>query len=571
MNLTGSQVGLLLNAYRATVNGTVSSRSPLVPSNLGGYLVAPSRNRRPLGETRYLLRKALVQCRTLTMTERSIVSLYYGLDLTILPMNSTTGPSLATLLGPAASTTGRPRITDSASSVARSIRYIRQKALNKLAEELQPLASVEPVKAIREPEPTESEWLRQDVQNWSETHLSALQIAALRSARLQAGLHPEVRQEIWLDLDWWAYQNELLPVAAHPIGRPSTRINSERMARATARISIAMWDELQKSRQKRKTTTPLARNTLGESSNGQGSTDISPSHKLILIPPSELGQLLLLNDPIEIAHEAISRLAQTEGLSDQSTAIILNWLEPVLRRSSDDGLYARAAAAISLAAAQHSELNSIALQWFEKSIDMKVVPRYMAETALNLSVVYSERRRYREADLILRRAAEKTHENQEAQAAIALGGSAWRRRLISEAIDNARVGTIVPILPVARECIQIANNAVHMLGTTAGPTSTLRTEVRLAEALSVGTVLSDRMTVSSVASSNSFRDEARRSVERILQRVTHVAKHHPLTSFTNTARIEVITDVSRSLDDRCPMSQFYIRERVKRMQQIHDG
>ena len=65
----------------------------------------------------------------------------------------------------------------------------------------------------------EAYWFGRATARLDEKARSALLLNALRSARRSCGVWPEIRDELWLDLDWWAFRNGRSRLSG-TLGRP---------------------------------------------------------------------------------------------------------------------------------------------------------------------------------------------------------------------------------------------------------------------------------------------------------------------------------------------------------------
>lgn len=484
-----------------------------------------------------------------------MLNLYYGLDLCLLPLESVRGPSVADVIEYVPPTTGRPRKSPVRNIGARSARYFRDRALESLGAECQMDLRGDAFDLPAEPNPLKSDWYIENTRDWELPRKRNLILTALRHARLQSGFYPRLREEIWLEIDWWAYRNAP-ETFGRSIGRPIQRVNQQRTARANARMAIATWDLLA-----RKQVSRTRRQGAGAENAEIG--DTAPTIRSV---SSELGELLLLSTEVELIHELTARLEGqiSSGLSDQATALLLCELEDVARRDCDGPIYARAAAAISRAAADHRSLGSIAPPWVEHAIAINTDPIPLSEAALNSSVLLSTRRRYSESDTVLRRVAPMLTNDPRAESTIAIGASAWRRRLVSEALAGQPRVQFSTIEPYARDAIRFGQFAVEKLPADAPAAARLRAEVRLSEALAVTNALATEQFGRTRA--HEVRDFALQAVERQHVRLTSVRDLNALTAY-DEARLAVIHASRLAIDSSERMTEFSLLTRVRQIQE----
>lgn len=541
----------LLNAFRASLNGTSSQKTPWVPAALGGYLLDSSGERRSLGEVRQLL---LAQFRAagLTSIERTVISLYYGLELTLLPESARTGQScIASLLPPVPRRTGRPRAQDHGVLGAQGARYVRNTALTKLASTWQARPTSADVASWRVPNPLRSTWFTAATADHAPLRIRGLVLRALQSARRHSGLYLDARRELWHDLDWWEHQSAVAVLPGSVIGRPARRINTERLSRANARMEIALWELLRTPEPTRPPSHPA-----------QGGLAVE-----ILLPPAEVLATLMIHDELQAAQHAIHSLRRqvNDGLSSMSAAYLLAWLEPRVVADLDDDTCGEGAAVLTRAAADHHELNTVGLRWFRAAAHRKVNPRYLAEAALNLSVAAASRRKYAEAEWILIDSGAGASIDSKTAALLAIGHSAWRRRVLSESIAQQRFS--VGLREIARASLQHAIAAVTLLSAARDAEFSvwLRAAIRQAEALALSSALVAAITTDRAALKG-MRDLALRLFDDVSDLHQQVADRQSTTAY-DLARVDVIRDVATTLDSGGQLTEFGILRRVQRIQE----
>ncbi|MGI5238801.1 hypothetical protein [Dactylosporangium sp. CA-139066] len=553
----------LFNGYRSILDGTCSAATPEVPASLSGYLVDEATGAlRPLGQVRQLLLSEIGRCDAVDDLEYAVLALYFGLDLTILPLTARAGqPSVASRLPAAATRLGRPRTVSGGTLGAEGARYLRKRALGKLARAWRPQPAGRPVAPRRVDDPVRSPWFLEATDGWSAAQVSRLLHAALRSARRGCGPFPAIRSELWLDLDWWAHRARLSILSEYGVGRPSTRINAERMARADARMAIALWDMITSDRRRPREPDPPA------SDDGPRAPTRTAAATL-LIPPDEVQDLVAMRDPREAALSAIDMLERQSrrGPLDQGTALVLSWLEPLVVDSLDDEDCGRAVAVLTRAGADHSELAGIGFTWFEVAIRRRVPPRHLAEATLNMSVAFSTRRRYGEAEAVLDRMLERGRHDAGVMSLLAIGRSAWRRRLLSEAIAARRPIGDRQLPALVRRGLDEGAASVALLRAgeieSVGPW--LRAEVRKAESLAVASAFL-HMTLGSRSAVASVRSQALGMRDSVHYNLTRLRRREPVTAY-DLARFEVIDDIAQALDVGAQLTDFGILRRVRRIQ-----
>jgi hypothetical protein len=551
-----ADVESLFNGYRSVLDGTCSASTPPVPPVLAGYTIDDATGaRRPLGEVRRLLLAEIKRVDAITGLEYAVLSLYYGLDGVTLPITSNTGrTTIAALLPPLASHTGRPRKRDWDRLGSHGARYARTKALTKLARRWSARELPDAVPMQPAADPTGGTWFRHATRGWSDGQRSQLVHEALRRARRDCGPFPEIRRSYWVDLDWWAHHARVSVLSHYGVGRPTSRINAERIARANARMEIALWEALLDDDQPR---TPAAPRHAGR----QLPDERSPRHVVaLLIPPDDVKELLAIRDPVHAAREAIATLEQQgrHGACDKATALVLGWLEPHVLGALDDEDLTRAAA-------DHEELAGVGLSWYEAALRQRVAPHHLAEGALNLSVAYSARRRYSEAEGVLTAVAMRVQAEASSRRLLAIGRAAWRRRAVSEAIGHRRPVGDNQMQNLVRfglaQAVEAVAHAKESADLTLG--ALLRAQVREGEAVAVASAYL-QLTVSSKSAIGALRDEAWRVHERVTRDVQQWADRAEITAY-DLARIEVIGDIATSIDNGAPMTKFGILERVSRL------
>ncbi|MBB2948807.1 hypothetical protein FB565_008593 [Actinoplanes lutulentus] len=545
---SADDVHRLLNAFRSTLDGTCSASTKAVPAALAGHVVDPETGiRRPLGQTRQLLLGQVDRAFDLTPLERTVVSLSYGLHLLRMPATHETGPSMATLLPAPAASTGRPRTSDPHLLGVNGVRHCRSKALAKLAAVWTPEPGPEPVVPAVEPAATKAAWFRHATTRLDEADRFALVLNALRSARRTCGSVPEIRDELWLDLDWWEFRNarSRLGVA---LGRPDRPVNQVRLARAEARMSIALWDLLAGVRE------TAARNTGSLTS--------------LVVPSRFVSDIVGLDSPVEAARSAIVSLEQQglRGVTDPDLALLVAWLEPTLPDELDAEWCGRAAAVVTRAAADHPALQSMGSNWFDIATARGAPVRVLAEAALNLSVAYSARRRYAESAHALNSFAPSAGTDPLTAGLLAIGQAAWRRRALSEVLRSHRTFDLDRARQMAADGVRHSQTAVEQIRRAGadGISAELRATVRLAEALALGSALLHTTTVRPGRAAAALSARATTLFDTTADLVSRHSATNDLLAYER-ARFQVITDIAHSLERGDQMTEFGVLSRARRL------
>jgi hypothetical protein len=290
---------------------------------------------------------------------------------------------------------------------------------------------------------------------------------------------------------------------------------------------------------------------------------------LLIRPPAEIQELTALQSEREAALATITSLERQArvGLTDPNAAYLLSWLEPFVVNDLDAADCGRGAAVLSRAAADHMTLSMLGLSWFESALRRRVPVLYLAESALNLSVAFAARRRYREAQDILDRLVPVTQGSRHATVLLCVGHSAWRRRILSESIKNRRGFDGLRLRAISRTAIEQASNAIRLLELDQGdyPIPFLRTEIRLAEAIALTSALFERSGTRVRGPIDSLRSGALRLQENA-NRAMEIRRTRSQVTAYDVARLQVIDEVADRLDAREQIVDFGVLRRVREIQ-----
>lgn len=555
----------LLGAFRAIVNGTVSSSTPPVPAAVALYLRSERGELRPLGEVRQILLSVLAECGRLTPSERATISLYYGLDLVPLPMTARgRWQSVVELLPSGPRRTGRPRTGDEPS--ADVVTYTRDAGIAKLAATMSSSPGDADVHPRLASDPLVERWYRSAIGMCPPADRRLLLRVALHDARRRCALVPAVQSERWLELDWWAYRRRDKLGMPHT-ARPHRRINNERFARGCAHVSIALWDLLRDDDRVRRVRQDVPR--------GKGVGYSEAEARIDLVTGELCGELYRASAGPEAFEAALLRVEEQErvGLSSPDVALSAAVLGSALVPSLPDQLVLKAAQVLTRASADHDSLDGLGRAWLNevrrRCLD---TDDSFATATLDASVSETSHGRYPEAYRLLSSVA---IDNPQAALRVEVGQSALRRRLVQDLLarrvpfKRPDVEDAVHVaIGAAAHAVELAmsRDASYLLSSNeASPHSELlRSAVRLAEAIAIGLA---------AVEADAVGPEVGRAIRTLgLQRLGPLAdlvgeeaeRREALAMMTryDRARLATIRACIDAYTDNRGMRQFDVRRRI---------
>ncbi|MBB3100983.1 hypothetical protein FHR83_008710 [Actinoplanes campanulatus] len=541
----------LLNCFRSVLDGTCSPRTRVAPTSLSGYFIDPATGlRRPLGQTRRMLLDQVSRAKILSDVEHAVVSFSYGLELTRLPATtSDESPSIATLLPAVTVTTGRKRSRDAHLLGASGVRQCRRKALEKLAGAWAPSPGPGPFRPAVEPPPTGSDWFSRLTGRFDQDDLRGLLLNALRSARRTCGPVPGTRDELWQDLDWWEFRHNRSRLSGS-LGRPEQPINQVRHARAEARMSIAIWDLLE----------ALPGNAARPPAGG--------TPPPIIIPSALVSDMIGMDSETETVMSAIRTLEGQgrRGATDPDLALLLAWLEPSVSPRLDQHWCGRAAAVVTRAAGDYPALHSLASGWYHTAVARGAPRPLLAEATLNLSVVYSARRKYAESAHVLNGFATATDTDPVPSGLIAIGQAAWRRRALSEVLRSRSAFNLERARRMAVDGIRHSEHAIEQVrrAGTDGISTHLRATIRLAEALALFSALLHATTSRPGRAAADINHRAAQLYLDTDDAVTRYRTSHELVAYEK-ARLQVIAEIAHGLERGEQILDFRVLTRATKL------
>lgn len=408
-----------------------------------------------------------------------MTTLHAGLELVSLPDRSS-GPALGTLLPPVPRKTGRPRSRELSRLGGNGAAYVRAKALSRLAASWRPLPREAAIRVRPEGDFTKSRWFRLATSGWTQEEIRSLLCVALHRARINSSPVIAIRDDLWLDLDWWAFSHQLSPSGDVGVGRPTRPVNGVKRSRADARMSIAVWDIVNSSAG---TSAGLA----GSPGGIECQIDSAKTATLLELPSADtLGELIAMNSAAEVIAQVIEELESqaARGRTEESLALLLAGAETRLLFELNTEIRSRATVVMSRASADNPRLNAYALPWLAHTVG-ELPPSALTETVLNLSVAAAARRRFGEAEWLLGYYLEPKQLEGSEMARFAIGQSAWRRRLLARVIEGNAVASRDYLSAVALAARRWAEDGLcYAEGAVPGGSSSLyfRAAVRVAEA-----------------------------------------------------------------------------------------
>ena len=526
-----------LDAFTAVLQGAADRRAIWVPEQMAGLFFDEAGQHRRLADSR---RRILdwIDRSDLSPRERTLLSLRHGLDLTVLPILSGRGPSLATHLTPHAATGRgrRPKSPPLAPDAARAIRYELQKAYGTLEdslgldEQLSEGGTAQNVRDVFEGMASDDDpiVLRQRLSG------------AILLARRASSRFPEVQEHDWLSIDWWMWKHADIVNPRLEVGRPSTRVNQERIAAGGARVSVALDAVATGARVRRRRP------------------ERSGSKSAALDRPSDLFASYLANadrdaHPLERIEHLLATLEgrMTTGSLPLDLSQLLDHEVKAYAEGYIEPLAPRVAVVLSRAAADLPQMRTVASRWVGVALT-EGTPDQAAEVSLNTSVSLSGEGRFLEAEAVLQ-AASRVATTETAVARAAIGMAAWRRRMLTNYIGGDLVSA-GSISGVARDLIRFGRLALTVAADPTDPDH-LRALVRVAEGLSIAHILFGR---DMRFTERREVDQVRAALDDSLKTLDHRAGDLDLTAF-DRARLRVVDRVVEAIESGKPMLEFGVK------------
>ncbi|MDV8023801.1 hypothetical protein [Rhodococcus sp. IEGM 1330] len=369
----------------------------------------------------------------------------------------------------------------------------------------------------------------------------------------------------FFDLDWWEFRHANDILRKFGVGRPTKRINSERLARGNSYMHIALW-EVVKEQQETATNEVQNRRIITFADNVLRETQRLPEEGNNLNIPASVDAILLTGSAFKIAKSLIESMESqmSIGKVDLPCAELLSWLTPQILSDASPELLHRGASVLCRAAADNGTFELASLQWFFYALRFPNRNNYLASSSLDLSVAYSSRRRYPEAAWVLS-LMDRANLPSDSSALLAIGDSAWRRRQIAEALTSGAGydhQAIRGLIGKSLEAAKFASAAIRS-GGSAPISAVIRADIRGAEALSMAAVFGITSRTCAARTLSPYQSAVQREADRLQSSVSSAVEtaEESITAY-DLARLEVIKDSVEGVTKKQPLTSFGVLDRL---------